>query len=407
MTYLWKTLVPFATDSTGVCSMFADSGALLIGHDPASTVVRGYRRTEERADKTSDNVGLRINEMALILGDLDYFVKKYEAQIREVQNRSNLIILVHSPVSSMINLDIRLCGRMLATKMPGTTILAMETNGNRYYDEGLSLAFLETLKLAADERAPVVPGTVNILGLNTLDYPSPQERAAILNAVAAAGKRTLAVFGMQTDIRKISVSSGAEGNVVVSASGFAAARFMQEKWGIPYQVITDFFDDGARRGAPGGIWPVYLPAGVIRGKTLIIGEQVSANLMRAALRTQGVRDVTVATWFLMEEEISEPGDFHLDSEEQVQKVLSGPGYRSVIADPIFRPFVSGELIERAHPPVSSGYRGRSRYGGGYGDRNSGGGRGEGHGGARGGDHRGDDRRGHDGRSGRHGSYRRH
>jgi len=367
MTYLWKTLVPFATDSTGVCSMFADSGALIIGHDPASTVVKGYRRTERRPDATSDNVGLRINEMALILGDLVYFVKKYEAQLRETQNRSNLVVLVHSPVSSMINLDIRLCGRMLATKMPGATILPMETNGNRYYDEGLSMAFLETLKLAPDERTAVQPGTVNVVGLNTLDYPDEEERSAILDAVSADGKRTLAVFGMYTDIGKISGASAADSNVVVSASGFATARYMQEKWGIPYRVVTSLFDDVDRHGAPGGVWPAHISGSKFNGKVLIIGEQVSSHLLRAALRCRGVTGVTVASWFLMEEEIMEEGDLHINSEQQLAELLSDLRYSTVVADPIFRPFfhdTPGRIfIDHTHPPASSGSRGKGGKGG--------------------------------------------
>lgn len=46
MEYLWNHLMPFATASIGVCSMFCDVDALIIGHDPKTTAIKSYNRTE-------------------------------------------------------------------------------------------------------------------------------------------------------------------------------------------------------------------------------------------------------------------------------------------------------------------------------------------------------------------------
>jgi hypothetical protein len=354
--------------------MFCDSGALIIGHDPSASAVRGYLHTEWREDRTSFNIGLRVNEMAFILGDIDYFVKKYLA---EEESKRKLIVLLHSPISSMINLDIRLCAMMLAEKLPGATILPMETNGNRYYDAGLSMAFVETLKLAQQENVSAIPGSVNILGLNTLDYPDAADRAALKAAISATGRNILAIFGMETDIERIKQALCAESNMVVSASGIDVARWMREHWGIPYSVITDGFSTMEQ---PGRLWHAEFAGQVVRTiqerrpvdsdqqGILIIGEQISSNLLRQSLRVAGASQVTVAGWFLMDDAFMEDADIRITSETELVGVMNGQRWQVIIADPVFRELWNEEpgsvYCERSHPPVSSLRRDRGGRGGG-------------------------------------------
>jgi len=359
MSYLWQTLLPFATDSTGICSMFADSKALIIGHDPSSSAVRGYQLTEHREDKTSVNVGLQINEMALILGDLDYYVEKYYEHYNQKDHQDcDLIVLLHAPVSSMINLDIRLCAKMLQQKLPGVTVLPMDNNGNRYYDEGLSMAYQEVLKLADSDLKEKIPHTVNLLGLNTLDYPDAKDRQAIESAVCNQGYKILSVFGMQTDLDRLKQSVQAEKNIVVSASGIFAARLMEEKWGIPYSYLTDFIVDwkDSRMGqALQAVNALSNPKEI-----LIIGEQVSSNLLRLALKKNGSPKVTVSSWFILDEEIKRDGDFVIQDEAQLKEVLQDSRYDVVIGDPVFKAFWDDSskrsYIELSHPPVAPNNR---------------------------------------------------
>jgi hypothetical protein len=346
MKYLWNQLMPFATDSTGVCSMFADTDALVLGHDPRSSVERNYRATENRRDMTSVNVGLQPSELSFAIGDIDYFVQLYTEILTQFPRR--LVVLVHSPVSSLVNMDLTLCADALKKAIPGLEIFTVPTNGNYYYDIGLSRAFETVLK----EAAPTVqklPDTVNILGLNTLDFPSGAARAAIHAAAGQGGKRIHSIFGMETDLARMREAPRAAGNVVASVSGLAAARWMEREFDIPFVVLEDL---------PQLAETCAGPRFAGKPRILVIGEQFSSNLLRRILMDAGAGSVNAASWFTMDDAYMHSGDLRINSEDDLTALLGNSSYDMVIGSPVFEIFSGGTgrtvFFPLPHPPISGG-----------------------------------------------------
>ncbi|MDR3288132.1 MAG: hypothetical protein LBT22_01745 [Peptococcaceae bacterium] len=346
--HLWNRLLSFATDSTGVCSLFADADALVIGQDPESTAVKSYRMAEQRRDKISDNLGIRVDELSIVLGDIHHFAEKYQEALASCPRK--VVVLLHSPVSSLTNLDLSLCAREFQKTAPGVEIFPVSTCGNRYYDEGLSQAFDAVLKSADPEskaEKKTIPESVNLLGLNTLDFPSGDQRKMIKDAVLAAGKQVLSIFGMETDLERLRSSPQAAENIVVSVCGLGAARTMEKEWKLPFTTLGEFLLPS---------WKYKGPQFQGSPNILIIGEQFSSNTLRRILNNLGAGKVVVAGWFLMDSEYMEDGDCKIESEAELVQLMDDPEFQLIIGDPDFEPLrgsvSGGAYFPQPHPPVS-------------------------------------------------------
>jgi hypothetical protein len=353
MKYLWKQLMPFATDSTGVVSLFADSGALIIGHDPRTTVGRNYGMVEPRMDTTSVNIGLWSSELAYSLGDPDYFVNQYLEQIQQFPGR--LVVLVHSPVSSLTNLDFEMLASEVKHKLPGVAIFSAPTSGNSFYDRGLSDAFVkiagESVKQAQGGEGQ--RGGVNILGLNALDFPSAPQRDSVKRSVAQGGQQIVSIYGVETDLDRMHRAGAAERNIVASVSGLDAARLMRDALGIPFIVLEDLTQ----------LNMTIPPIGGAR-RALIIGEQFTSNALRRKLLDTGAKSVTVASFFTMDSDYMRDGDAQLDGEDSLRALLAEQRFDAVIGDSAFAQFVGAADFFPIHHPAVSGAGHDMRRGGG-------------------------------------------
>ena len=122
------------------------------------------------------------------------------------------------------------------------------------------------------------------------------------------------------------------GNIVVTVSGYEAARKLEAKYGIPF-----------RCGNPLARKQVMRIAGKtqVSGKRiLVIHEQVTANSCREVLRELGAAHVDAASWFMMKEELSEKGDLRLREESDAAAAVRAGNYDMIIADPVMIPLVS-------------------------------------------------------------------
>lgn len=368
MIKLWNKLMPFATDSTGVCSLFCDADAVVIGHDPGATALRCYGFTEKRDDKTAAYAGMPVGELSCVMGDNEMLIDNYMSIINRYSK--NMVAFVGTPVSTLLNFDLRGLAKQLE-KRTGATVMAFSTTGNKYYDRGLSDAFSVIFDRFVKENDRTEVGDdaavalnesserrgINLLGLNTLDIPWNDAYECIRRKAGDAGYDVLSVWGMQSDRQKWEKSASAELNVICSASAYRIAERMKQRYGIPYVTLDELM--------------LPLADDIISGNTfsdkisvLVIGEQLYANGIRKALKAMGAANVDVAGFFDMNRNYMEKNDAALKSENDLEKLLAERRYDLIIGDPLFRFFINKKsncvLFPVKHPPVSGNFSRKMR-----------------------------------------------
>ncbi len=381
MKQLWNRLLPFATDSTGVCSIFCDSDSVVIGHDPGATVLRCYGFTEKREDRRAAYEGMRISEMCCVMGSDEELMEKYRQILQRFPAKQ--AVFVGTPVAALLGIDLKgLAARL--EKEKGLPVLAFPTTGNRYYDKGMSEAFLviyERLKGGGRRdgirKAGTIQTKVNLLGLNSLDFPWESVRTQIRHWLQDDGCEIVSVWGTESDPERWMRCSQADKNIVCSVSGLAVAEKMKNEWKIPYATLDEYlserlgmsyrFDKLNGSGQFGGFGRLQTESQPKRGQgafpegisILIIGEQVLSSCIRLILRKRGAQNVHIAGFFIMESERMEEGDVSLSGEDDLEKLLRYGGYDLIISDPLFQMF--GDVCPDSlffpivHPPVSGNY----------------------------------------------------
>ena len=360
--------MPFATDSTGVCSVFCDADAVVIGHDPGATALRCYGFTEKRDDKTAAYAGIPVGELSCVMGDSKTLIDNYINIISRYDK--SIIVFAGTPVSTLLNFDLKGLARQLEEKT-GKTVLAFSTTGNRYYDKGMADVFSAILGRFAATNASAVcesiyhegciknavdtaPG-VNLLGLNTLDIPWKRAPELIKAKISEAGYNVLSVWGMESDIKNWEKSASGALNVVCSASAYRAAERMKQTYGIPYVMLYDLiFDDES-------ISENKFSSEI---SVLIIGEQVYANGLRKALKKMGASNVDAAGFFDMNKSYMEKNDVSLRAEDDLERLIAEREYNLIVGDPLFSFFISKDsdcvLFPVKHPPVSGNFSRKMR-----------------------------------------------
>ncbi|MDR0818731.1 MAG: nitrogenase component 1, partial [Oscillospiraceae bacterium] len=128
----------------------------------------------------------------------------------------------------------------------------------------------------------------------------------------------------------------AEFNIVASYSGLTAVRWLEARFGTPWQIADVAFE----------------PNGEVTAPTLIVGDQIIANGVRSKLDVSA----SVASFFGVDAELSRDGDIHLKSERHLIELLKSGEYKSLIADPIVCAIPAALNLQKyklPHPAISS------------------------------------------------------
>jgi nitrogenase molybdenum-cofactor synthesis protein NifE len=364
MSQLSIYLPPYSSDYSGVCSALFDLNCVIIIHD-ANCCTRNYvgydepRWTDTR--KSTFCSGLRI--MDAILGNDNKLIQ----QTIEVADRlkPDFIAMLGSPVPAIIGADMPGIAREIETQS-GYPTLGFNTTGFAYYDHGVSSAMLALLKKFAIRNSRTIAGTINVLGLTPLDFSANQNSLSFKRWVEKGGLKVNSSFLMQTDLEQVRRAPSAALNWVVSQSGFGAAQYMKEHYGIPYVVATPCgqqfggqvlealkltLNDHQCRVLSGNKAVETAPA------LLIVGDQVIANSLRAAIQLiKAEANVTVASFFAIQKELALAGDIFLRNERHLRDLLRSGKYYGLVADPLIiqLPAAAGlKCYPIPHPAVSS------------------------------------------------------
>lgn len=140
-----------------------------------------------------------------------------------------------------------------------------------------------------------------------------------------------------------------EKNIVVSPAALATAKYLEKTFGTPYEVTYPIVEE------------LVPDMDYRRKKILIVHQQVIGNAMRAEIRRrcQKVNGdpsvdnnavITVASWFMMKQELSEEGDISLREEDDYMELIKKEDYDIVFADPMMK-----RMTEDAYKMAGTGY----------------------------------------------------
>lgn len=361
MKNLWRSMAPFASDSTGACTVFSSSNALVIAQDSNGTASVLRRVINVNAARAAFET-VDLPELSFTLGKERDFIERMVQIVDTVQADAargigspvELVVLVNGPVSALLGADLAGRARKLE-KAVGIKCMNVDTTGNAYYDKGLAAAYEAIYQAFVLPRAADLPErsaneSVNIIGQTELDYPG----AVLPNMLRAhlhdQGLQVATDFGASDSMEQWGRAAQASRNIVASASGLKLARKMKDELGTPYVIVcnTPAFD-----GLAAGLELACDP------RVLIVGEQVTSNILRRLLRMAGATSVDVATFYTLDKEVLEQGDAKLKDEAGLRMLSSN--YDVVIGDRMLARCCRPEetqvaFVDLMHPPTGFGIR---------------------------------------------------
>ena len=365
---LRKYLTPFAPDQSGAVAMCYALGGMVVIVDAGGCAgnicgfdeprwqpdyLRSFGRDdgkEAASPRVQAVFSAGLRDMDAILGRDDLLIQKLEEASKKIDVK--FIALIGTPVPAVIGTDLA-ADALMAERRTHLPCIAVSTDGMHQYDRGIEETLLVLMKtFARDDTAAKGRRICGVLGLNPLDFYNPGWTEAIRQSLLEKGYDEVLLYGMEGGLDALGNSSLAERNYVVSPAGLAAAKYLNERFGIPYEVsfpadpmilLEDNPADGT--GLPGQ-----------DAQILVVHQQVLANAIRDALKKAHISGtVTAATWFDLKDELAVDGDVRLKEEDDFTALVREKHWDMIIADPALRPMAAGyqgRWIEAFHFAVS-------------------------------------------------------
>ncbi len=353
---LLKTLAPFAPDQSGVVSALYGLDGLLVICDAGGCTgnICGFdepRWFAGQGDNPNAIFSAGLRDMDAILGRDELLIEKLADAADHMD--TSFAVLIGTPVPAVIATDFDAL-RKMAEERTGLPVLTFPCTGTRLYDVGEREAYLElfrTFAKAADKK----DGILGIIGSTPLDISRTEPGPALEQYAREQGFSQAYCYGMGAGLAEVRQAGSVEKNLVVSPAGIAAAEYLEETFGTPYEVGYPFFSEtfletlrSLREGVTDGDASGESHSG--NRRILIVHQQVAANEIRRILRggraseeinpaarpSGSDAEIVCGTWFLQLPELAEPGDVTFDEEEQFALYVEDGQFDVVIGDPRFR-----------------------------------------------------------------------
>lgn len=335
---LWKYISPFAPDQSGAAAVLYGLGGLVVVCDAGGCAGNICGFDEPRwftgAPSAAFSAGLR--DMDAILGRDDRLVDKLCAAAAQIA--APFAAIIGTPVPAVIATDYQAL-RRLAEKRLSLPVVTIETKGTERYDTGASMAYEGLCRRFARKELARQRGRLNVLGALPLDTGCT-EYTFLQEFLRHTGWQDVRIFGTH-GLTDYETAGAAEKNLVLAPAGLAAARYLEEAFGTPYVVAYPVLPKVEK-----------LPHDVTGKRILIVHQQVLANEVRRHLKGA---DVTVATWFLLQADLAQDGDCHLQEEDDFIQLADNDRFDIIIGDEFLRralPHFHGTFIDLPHFAVS-------------------------------------------------------
>ena len=352
----------YSSDEFGICSALYELGGMVVMHD-ASGCNSTYTTHDEPRWYDIDSMIFisAISEMEAIMGDDEKLIRKMIRAAEDI--KPDLMALVGSPVPMVIGADLEGIAAELEarTQIP---CFGFDTTGTAYYDKGAFKAAKALLDRFA-ENEETIPGRINILGALPMDFGNGEDIGFLEEFLSGAGYEMGLCLPWKYGLQDLKHAASAQVNLAISRFGYSTAVYMEKKFQIPYLCGFPAGKKGAER------WLSALERVIRTGKSeilrdgldgtepcgdpfiksgnqqeisekeqleiLIVGEQVMANSIRAALFLDfGIRNVTVGCIYGREPALSAPQDLDFKDEKEIRDALNQEKYTMIIADPFLK-----------------------------------------------------------------------
>ena len=366
MKKLLKYLSPFAPDQSGACGVLYELGGLIVICDAGGCAGNICGFDEPRwFTKRSAVFSAGLRDMDAIMGRDDKLIEKL-AKAQESLN-GKFSAIVGTPVPAVIATDMKALKRMAEKKL-NVPCLAIYCDGTKYYDVGEEEAWLQLFKEFAskestnDEEDSVncnkinivsqsdpfdfskngniekVRHNIGIIGATPLETGYADEKL-LKDACRKYGIESPLIFGIcsgQNGLNEIkNAPLTCKKNLVVSPAGLKAAKYLEEKFNIPYEVAFPFIPEKIMEEVKEEAKKKVNETNAATSRVLIIHTQFAANELRKTIIKNSNMDedkIDCASFFMQADEYTAPGDFHLSGEDELWEVAQSGKYDVVIAD---------------------------------------------------------------------------
>lgn len=354
---LRKFLTPFAPDQSGAESVLYELGGIVVILDAGGCAgnICGFDEPRWSATKSAVfSAGLR--DMDAVMGRDRLLVKKICDCVTKID--AKFVAIIGTPVPAVIGTDLQAVKRMLEKKID-LPVITVPTDGMHLYDRGVSLAYQALLRdmylrgslekgpgesreipheeqpgegreIPHEEQPGSRPGRVGVFGVTPLDLPELSTADVIREALKKEGFRNVVLYGSGATLEDYERAGENTLNIAASPDGIVAVKFLQERFGTPCEIrfpgaemllrkITEVqashFDRKGRSGQAGHSDRADCASHPCR-RVLIVHSQILGNSLRdIILRENPQAQVTVASWFGMDQKTSGGGDRHLKEED--------------------------------------------------------------------------------------------
>jgi len=331
---------------------------MVVIHDPSGCNSTYNTHDETRWYDTDSLIFISgLTERDAVLGGDDRLIRDVTDAALSLHPR--FVALCNSPIPFISGTDFAAVTRLIE-RNTGIPCFYVRTNGMHDYTIGASNALRRVAERFV-EPAACRRGTLNILGMTPLDFGIKASPGALRDFAEEAGFSVISCWAMGDDLEAVSRAAEASVNLVVSASGLAAARYLNDAFGTPYvtgipvgrfrDTLKTALQNAAETGACA--YPSRdAREGAADGALCIVGEPVTMGSLAAAVQAESGRPARVICPLEADGILLGEGDVSADGEEEIEAALSGAAL--VIADPLYAPVCpqSARLIPLPHQAFS-------------------------------------------------------
>ncbi|MFR1849453.1 MAG: nitrogenase component 1 [Clostridium sp.] len=335
----------YSADTFGVCSALYELGGLCVMHD-ASGCNSTYNTHDEPRWYDFDSMVYisGISEMEAIMGDDQKFIDDIIYTAKELNPK--FIALAGTPIPTMIGTDFKAIANIVEneTKIPtfgfNTTGMNSYVSGAYKAFEALSKRFLKR----NDEESRAEKSRVNILGATPLDFSINNSIKSTVDLLKENDFDVISTWAMGSTLEDIKNAVNTDVNLVISYSGMGAAKYMYEKFNIPYIVGTPFGKEFAKKIVADLKEAIitkenkisYINRKIDKNPQItIVGESIMSESLAYAISTEKNKTVNVISTLETDKNLLLEGDKLKIYEDDIEKELKNS--KIIIADPLYRP----------------------------------------------------------------------
>lgn len=332
----------YADDVSGVCSALYELGGMTVIHD-ASKGNSTYNMHDDPRWYDMNNM-LYISE----LKDIESMNRGDTKLIRDIiytakQLNPKFISIAYTPIPDIMDKDFFNIASIIE-KESNIPTFQFKTNGVNSYVVGASMAFEYIGKeFVHSNVSSKLKNTVNILGATPLDFSVNKSIESIKEILKENGFNLISTWAMGSDLEQMKNASMASVNLVISYSGLKIAKYLYDKFHIPYVIGTPYgrwfskkmMDDLHKAIDKGENIISYDFRNVKENpEVIIIGEGIMSESLAAAIYTQEYKNIQVISSLECDENVLLRGDCIAMNEDNIRKYLNKT--QIIIADPLYK-----------------------------------------------------------------------